>query len=922
MKKRLLILALALVFCAGLMPGVTLSGWAMDNDGPGDAPRDSYDLWIGDVQVTTDNMDNIPGVIGGTASYDPDNCILTMNGVTGISGSHENAKIHVGSFNMTIKGDCSMDAAGLRYGIHTTGNLTIAGDVEVKNAEFIGIYIDGNHKLVISSGKINVSSEKTLYGMVGGNSSSMIVNGGDVTVESSGSDQYGNGNGIDFGSFSMTDGKLSAKGYSVGLFAYQFTQTGGSIYAEGQIAPGILVGNGYSPSLTVKGEVEAVTSSPERSAIQSYKSSISINSGYYIEKPVGGRTEWDGNGQIIVNSDGTKANHVIIAKKPTFYDLYLAGTRVSSINAADLSVIDGVEGTASYDAETNTLNLNGATITGLASDSIGSNDADGAIVYAGTEDFTINVTGGETVATGGNTKRNTSCGLFLGDPEDVWSGVFRYNVTVNISEGATLTLNGGVPDTSYAYATSIGLYGMTTGNMTLTGAGTLNANGGASIYSYGILATADLTVASGTVNAAGADSTHFSTGLSAGGSVIINGGKVTAAGGAVSNESGAESFGIYGSPYSGHKVTINGGDVTVTGYKSALNMPATLGEGVTAGGSVNMDGSGAVVYNADDNDSYKWFRSPFEAETGGIIRLSGKSRYLTAIAAADHLKEKKGIETFNSIVVASGDGFPDALSASYLAYRKDAPILLYGKTAAEAMTDYINDNLAPDGKVYIVGGKGAVPLEVEDMIDGTVQRLSGKDRYGTNLEVLREAGLEFDDSENVLVACGTNFADALSASAVGEPILLVGNTLTPSQTEFLAAFLPGEGEAGYQSYEFSIIGGKGAVPDAVEDQLRELGTVERISGSNRFLTSIAVAEHFFTGSVNTVVIANGMNFPDGLSGGPVATAYGAPLVLVTDGVNDHAVKYFEDKNSIRLIIMGGKGVVSDETAEKIFGETE
>ena len=98
------------------------------------------------------------------------------------------------------------------------------------------------------------------------------------------------------------------------------------------------------------------------------------------------------------------------------------------------------------------------------------------------------------------------------------------------------------------------------------------------------------------------------------------------------------------------------------------------------------------------------------------MSLSGKSRYLTAIAAADHLKEKKGITTFDSIVVASGDGFPDALSASYLAYKKDGPILLYGKTLAGTMTEYINANLSPGGTVYIVGGKGAVPLEVEDMI--------------------------------------------------------------------------------------------------------------------------------------------------------------------------------------------------------------
>ena len=285
------------------------------------------------------------------------------------------------------------------------------------------------------------------------------------------------------------------------------------------------------------------------------------------------------------------------------------------------------------------------------------------------------------------------------------------------------------------------------------------------------------------------------------------------------------------------------------------------------------------------------------------------------------MKEKKGITSFDSIIIASGSGFPDALSASYLAYRKDAPILLIHSSVMTMVADYINTNLSPGGTVYIVGGEGVISPEIEKLINGTVKRLAGKDRYETNIKVLEEAGLEFNDSENVLIACGTNFADALSASAVGEPILLVGKELNAKQEAFLKSFLPGDGEAGFQSYEFSIIGGPGAVPEKVEDQLKSLGSVERVYGSNRYQTSIAVAERFFEGTQDTVVIANGNNFPDGLSGGPVATAYGAPLILLVDKVNDHAVQYFKDKESYRLIIMGGEGVISNETAEKVFKGT-
>ena len=50
------------------------------------------------------------------------------------------------------------------------------------------------------------------------------------------------------------------------------------------------------------------------------------------------------------------------AQAQTEYDLKINGTRVTSDNCGDLSVIDGVKGTVSYDHSTKTLTLNNATI--------------------------------------------------------------------------------------------------------------------------------------------------------------------------------------------------------------------------------------------------------------------------------------------------------------------------------------------------------------------------------------------------------------------------------------------------------------------------------------------------------------------------------------------------------------------------------
>ena len=43
----------------------------------------------------------------------------------------------------------------------------------------------------------------------------------------------------------------------------------------------------------------------------------------------------------------------------------------------------------------------------------------------------------------------------------------------------------------------------------------------------------------------------------------------------------------------------------------------------------------------------------------------------------------------------------------------------------------------------------------------------------------------------------------------------------------------------------------------------------------------------------------------------------APLILVKDGMVDHATKIFTEKKAYRLVVMGGTGAVSKEIAEEI-----
>ena len=294
-------------------------------------------------------------------------------------------------------------------------------------------------------------------------------------------------------------------------------------------------------------------------------------------------------------------------------------------------------------------------------------------------------------------------------------------------------------------------------------------------------------------------------------------------------------------------------------------------------------------------------------EVEGVIRLAGAGRYETGYKVADALKEALGVEKFEAVVVATGKNFADALAGSYLAVEKNAPILLTnGKDDNVAQLHaYMKANVAEGGKVYILGGEGAVPATVDTIKGYDVVRLYGDSRYDTNLAILEEAGVNGD---SIIVATGKTFADSLSASAAKLPILLVkpNAALNDAQKEILAGVK-----------NIYIVGGEGAVSAAYEAELKAFGTVTRVFGDSRYDTSAAIAKTF-CGDAKLAVVASGKNFPDGLCGGPLAAALDAPLVLTADGKTTAAADYMTEKAIDAGYVLGGDGALADETVVDVF----
>jgi len=203
-------------------------------------------------------------------------------------------------------------------------------------------------------------------------------------------------------------------------------------------------------------------------------------------------------------------------------------------------------------------------------------------------------------------------------------------------------------------------------------------------------------------------------------------------------------------------------------------------------------------------------------------RLGGVDRYATAVLASRAAFPSVGGATAGvpTVVIATGNDFPDALAAGTL----DAGPLLLVPTCDE-VPQVVLDEVARVAPLAVValGGEAAVCPQVVDVVTAAAQsaqadtvtvqasRLAGADRFGTAVAIsqARFPG----GAVEVSLATAANFPDALAGgSARLGPILLV-----PSCGPVPAVVL--EEVARLDPSDVIALGGQAAVPDSVVRQV-------------------------------------------------------------------------------------------------------
>lgn len=348
-----------------------------------------------------------------------------------------------------------------------------------------------------------------------------------------------------------------------------------------------------------------------------------------------------------------------------------------------------------------------------------------------------------------------------------------------------------------------------------------------------------------------------------------------------------------------------------------------------------VDGTGmgtvantTVLNNGDVLNIFRYFNQDYKA-----IYMSFDQKKVEARTAQEFTLSLKGEKT-----LADWSKKKDAYAGAKVAV-KDAE----GNVVAEAVTD--KDGVAKltvekagkysatvtalaedetSSKQFIapyaeitVKGEEKPAVKEEDV------RISGDTRYDTaykNADALKkQLGLEMFDS--AVVACGTNYPDALSAAYLAKvknaPLLLSEAREVNGTVDYIRKNVT-KGKTVY------LVGGADVLPEQIKTILGSDYDVKRLEGEDRFLTNLAVLKE---ANVNNeeVMICSGLGYADALS----AAATGKPVMLVGKALTKEQKAYLAGINPAKFYIVGGSDVVSDRvkaeletmrSVERISGE--
>lgn len=291
-------------------------------------------------------------------------------------------------------------------------------------------------------------------------------------------------------------------------------------------------------------------------------------------------------------------------------------------------------------------------------------------------------------------------------------------------------------------------------------------------------------------------------------------------------------------------------------------------------------------------------------------RIGGHDRFDVAINIS------KKYENADTCYLINYLAYPDAIASSnYIKDRNGKHIPIYYTKSDKVDTKTLNHLKTKKYKeIVIFGGEKSVSNKVIQQLQNNGFKVSrssaGKNRYDTVNQLL--IGSANYEDENIILVSGENFADSLIGTSLAKKlnckiIITPHNKIDETiKNEFFNTNKKQRAKVN----NVYIVGGEKSISKNIEQQFSTVAKVHRISGRDRYDTSLQLAKEIGN---DKYTVVSGENFADNLVAIPYSYTNNSTIVLTSSkSISNNLKSLIKNKD---FTIVGGEKSVPNEILE-------
>lgn len=291
-------------------------------------------------------------------------------------------------------------------------------------------------------------------------------------------------------------------------------------------------------------------------------------------------------------------------------------------------------------------------------------------------------------------------------------------------------------------------------------------------------------------------------------------------------------------------------------------------------------------------------------------RIGGHDRFDVAINIS------KEYENSDTCYLINYLAYPDAIASSnYIKDNNGKHIPIYYTKSDQLDAKTLNHLKAKKYKeVVIFGGEKSVSNKVIQQLQNNgikVRRSSaGRDRYDTVNQLLK--GSTNYQAENIILVSGENFADSLIATSLAKKLnckIIITQNNEIDKTIKNEFFNTNKKQRAKVNNVY-IVGGEKSISKNIEQQFSTVAKVHRMSGRDRYDTSLQLAKEIGN---DKYTVVSGENFADNLVAIPYSYTNNSTIVLTSSkSISNNLKSLIKNKD---FTIVGGEKSVPNTILE-------